>query len=162
MREPGPLRLIIAYKAVKGALMMLVGLGLSIAIWVGHAGGPYEFASWLREHVTAALAVETADTLMRFATPYRLSLTSLALALDGSVGITEAWLLHRGRTWAFWLVVVASSVLIPWEIYELVAHFRPLRLVMLVLNVAVVLYLARQARRHSSTSSGSAAGGGTP
>ncbi len=148
MAEPRTLKVIIVYKAIKGGVLMLLGLGLSIAVWVGHVDGLHALAMSLRENVTARLAVDLAELLLKISTPAHLQLTSLAIALDGAVGIVESWLLHRQKRWAIALVVVASSALVPWEIYELIAHFRILRLVLLVLNVAVVLYLFSQTRRH--------------
>jgi uncharacterized membrane protein (DUF2068 family) len=146
--EGQAMRLIIAYKASKGAAMLLAGLALSIAVWFGQGEHLHSLAMTLREYVTARLAVETAELLLKIATPSHLALTSLAIALDGTVSIVEAWLLHRGQRWAIWLVVTANSALIPWELYELVAHFRWLRVALLIVNVGVVVYLGRQASRH--------------
>lgn len=146
--EGQAMRLIIAYKAIKGAAMLLAGLALSIAVWRGQGEHLHSLAMSLREYVTARLAVETVELFLKIATPGHLAITSLAIALDGTVSIVEAWLLHRGKRWAIWLVVTANSALIPWELYELVAHFRWLRVVLLIVNIAVVLYLGRQASRH--------------
>src|SRR5205823_7078273 len=55
----------------------------------------------------------------------------------------EGWGLHKRRVWAEWLTIVATSLLIPVEIYELYEKKSVGKLVALVLNVAVVMYLAR-------------------
>jgi uncharacterized membrane protein (DUF2068 family) len=142
------MQLIIAYKAIRGALLMLIALAMSIAVSRGQGHIFHGWATALRESVSHRLAVEAAEFLLSVATPSHLALTSLALGLDGAVGIVEAWLLNRGTRLAIWLVVCATSVLIPWELYELVAHFRPLRVVILIVNVVVVLYLGFQANKH--------------
>ena len=142
------MKLIIAYKAVKGIVLLLAGLVFTIALWRGHGGVIHGLAQSIRDHLTSRLAIEAADGFVSFLTPGHLALSSLALGLDGAVTIAEAWLLHRGTRLAIWLVVIASSSLIPWEAYEVVRHFHPARLVLLVVNVAVVLYLGRQAGKH--------------
>ena len=142
------MRMIIAYKIAKGCLMLLAGLVFTIALWRGQADHLHAFALSLREHVTARLAIEASEFLLRVATPGRLALTSIAIGADGAITFVEAWLLHRRTRLAIWLVVIASSSLIPWELYELVFHFRILRLVLLVFNVVVVIYLGLQASRH--------------
>ena len=142
------MRVIIAYKAIRGSVLIVAGLALAIALWLGEGAELHTLALSLREYVTARLAIDIAELILGLSTPSHLALTSLAVGLDGSVGIFEAWLLHRGQRWAIWLVVVASSLLIPWELYELFAHFRLLRVVLLILNVLVVIYLSFQARKH--------------
>src|SRR5207302_11471077 len=49
-------------------------------------------------------------------------------------------LLFRQR-WAEWLTIVATSSLMPFEVYEVIRKFTALRLVALIVNAAVVLYL---------------------
>jgi uncharacterized membrane protein (DUF2068 family) len=45
------------------------------------------------------------------------------------------------RDWAGYLVVVATSSLIPFEIYEIAKKFSFLRIALFVLNVGIVIYL---------------------
>lgn len=149
MAEPGGLRVIITYKATKGSLQLVAGLTLIGALLLGRGESLHAMAVTLREYVTARLAVEAADGLLSLSTPNHLVIASVAIALDGVVGLVEAWLIHRRKTWAFWVVVAASSLLVPWEVYELFAHFRALRVVLLVLNLGVIVYLSLQARRHT-------------
>lgn len=148
MAGQATLRTIIAYKAIKGAIELALGLALGIALWLGEGQRLHQLALTLREDVTARVAVETAELFLRLSTPGHLAISALAVGLDGVVGGVEALLLHHRKRWAVWVVVIASSVLIPWEVFELISHFRVLRLVLLILNVAVVVYLGRQASRH--------------
>jgi hypothetical protein len=48
------------------------------------------------------------------------------------------WLLKR---WGEYFAMIATSIGIPYEIYDLTAKVTPLRLVALVINVALVVYL---------------------
>jgi uncharacterized membrane protein (DUF2068 family) len=71
------------------------------------------------------------------------TLTWLALAAAGYavIEIIEAvglWLLKR---WGEYFAMIATSIGIPYEIYDLTAKVTPLRLVAFVINVALVVYL---------------------
>ena len=45
------------------------------------------------------------------------------------------------QTWAGYLVVIATSTLVPFEIYEIAKRPTPLRFAIFVLNVGIVIYL---------------------
>jgi uncharacterized membrane protein (DUF2068 family) len=57
---------------------------------------------------------------------------------------TEGVGLYLRRSWARWFTIVATGSLIPLEVYEIVREAHPLRVVILVLNIAVVVYLLRR------------------
>ena len=59
------------------------------------------------------------------------------------LNLLEAYGLHRRLRWAEWLTVVATGLLIPFELYEVWHRFTPVRVGVLVLNVAIVVYLAK-------------------
>jgi uncharacterized membrane protein (DUF2068 family) len=62
--------------------------------------------------------------------------------------------LIRGRDWAGYLVIIATSSLIPFEIYELAKKPSPLRISLLVLNAGIVLYLIVTLRREHQARAG--------
>ncbi|HEY1589631.1 MAG TPA: DUF2127 domain-containing protein [Rhodanobacter sp.] len=61
--------------------------------------------------------------------------------------------LWQRRRWAQWFTAIATGLLVPLEFYEVMHRFSGLRLVLLLANIAVVLYLlhivlqSRAARR---------------
>ncbi|MFQ5736376.1 MAG: DUF2127 domain-containing protein [Thermodesulfobacteriota bacterium] len=61
----------------------------------------------------------------------------------GLGNIVEAWGLHRRYRWAEWLTVIATSALVPYELYHVVTGFSILKLTILVINVLIVYYLAK-------------------
>jgi uncharacterized membrane protein (DUF2068 family) len=65
------------------------------------------------------------------------------LELVEGVGL---WLRKR---WAEWLTVVATSLLVPLELYELVKKPSPLKAAGLVVNILIVVYLVRVVRRNA-------------
>ena len=52
------------------------------------------------------------------------------------------------RDWAGYLVVIATTSLIPFEIYEIVQRHSLFRVAVLIVNIAIVVYLLIQLRKH--------------
>ena len=67
-------------------------------------------------------------------------LSALGAAYAGLFLTEGTGLLFRQR-WAEWLTIVATSSLMPIEAYELIEKFTAVRLLALLINAAVVLYL---------------------
>jgi uncharacterized membrane protein (DUF2068 family) len=69
------------------------------------------------------------------------ALTAFAYAiLMGTEGVA----LYLRRPWARWFTIVATSSLIPLEVYEIVREVHPMRVFILLANIAVVVYLWRR------------------
>ena len=108
----------------------------------------------LQDHVSSAWSQRFVSLLTTTLTPRRLHLAAAALVVDGVLTAIEGYALHTRKIWGEWLVVVATGGLIPIEAYELVRHVRPVRALVLALNIAVVVYLARRRYSHGRISSG--------
>ena len=52
-------------------------------------------------------------------------------------------------TWAAYLTVVSTSLLLPFELYEIIERVSMLRVGVLLLNLVIVLYLVSQLKRHT-------------
>jgi len=67
--------------------------------------------------------------------------------ISGLTGLYAALFLTQGtglalrQRWAEWLTIVATSLFIPVEVYELVHQFTAIRLALLFTNIAVVAFL---------------------
>jgi uncharacterized membrane protein (DUF2068 family) len=53
------------------------------------------------------------------------------------------------RSWAAYLTVTSTSLLLPFELYEVIDRVTILRAGLLILNLVIVLYLIRQLRHHT-------------
>lgn len=71
-----------------------------------------------------------------------LGITS-AVFIIGVVNLVEAAGLHYRQRWAEWLTVFATGAFIPFELYEVLEDVSLLKIVILVLNIAIVYYLAK-------------------
>lgn len=68
---------------------------------------------------------------------------SAGMFILSSLNLIEAYGLHMRRRWAEWLTVIATSLFIPLEFYEVVQKQTLLRIGALVINIAIVYYLAK-------------------
>ena len=131
---------IVAFKAVKTALLLMLGLSTLFSIHHDPVDIVFRIAEAVHLPLTSGL-FDRALTLAVGATPRKelgLALTALAYAiLMGSEGIG----LYLKRPWARWFTVGATSSLIPLEVIEIIRAPRPLRVTILLLNVLIVIYL---------------------
>jgi uncharacterized membrane protein (DUF2068 family) len=71
----------------------------------------------------------------------------------GVLELVEGTGLWLDRLWAEYLTVIATSILIPFEVYELVRHPSMLKAGGLLVNIAIVVYLAYLLRRRTKSAS---------
>jgi len=147
--DEAALRTVITYKWVKGVVQLLLGTALAVAVALGYGD---ELASWaheFRNHSTRAYAVVLGRLLEGATSPRGLHISLAALFIDGTVTCFEGWALQSRRPWGPWLVVAVTGSLLPFEVYELFHHFRWIRLVVLLVNAAVVVFLVLHARQQA-------------
>ena len=70
------------------------------------------------------------------------SLSYAGLLLMEGVGLWLEW------SWAAYLTVVSTSLLLPVELYEIFERVTVLRISLLIVNLAIVLYLIHHLKRH--------------
>ena len=150
---PTGLRLIIIYKLTKAVLQVTAAVLLFYGAAHGLNARLAEFAERLREHAVHAWSNVFAAALLRFThSKHSLTFTAYALLADAALSSVEGWALSRGYTWGEWLVVVTTAGLIPFEIGALIKHLRVGRVLLLVLNVAIVAYLIMNIRQRRAES----------
>jgi len=150
-QRPTGLRMVIAYKLGKALLQVPAGLLLAYGATRGLETKLAALAEALRRHAVHAWTERLAAGLSHAAgSPHDLRLLATALGVDGVVSFLEGWVLLRGYRWGPWVVVGATGVFIPYELVSLPCHLHVGRIVMFMLNSAVVIYLARRARQHAT------------
>jgi uncharacterized membrane protein (DUF2068 family) len=78
--------------------------------------------------------------------PGELEALGIGAWLYAALFLVEGIGLWQERRWAEYLTIAATASLVPFEIYELVKEVSAPRVTALVLNVAIVAYLARLLR----------------
>lgn len=92
-------------------------------------------------------------------TDTRLWAVAVGAAAYSTLRFVEAYGLWRERAWAEWLAMISGGVYLPFEVYELARRPDWIRLVILAVNLAVVLYMVYlrvQARTRVENSYGTA------
>ncbi|HEY5144072.1 MAG TPA: DUF2127 domain-containing protein [Solirubrobacteraceae bacterium] len=145
LREALVMRLIAIDKVIHSLLFALAAIALGIIEL--KLGGLHNFANRLLRSLNSSTTQPSSSSvthwLHRLAGLRRSHLQPLllgAVAYAVLEGI-EAWGLWRERTWAEYLTVIATSALIPLEIYELTVRVTPLKIAGLVVNVGIVVWL---------------------
>jgi uncharacterized membrane protein (DUF2068 family) len=145
-RAPG-VRLIVMYKAAKAAGEALLAVVVMVLVLTGYVERAHELASALRDHLVHHWSIKLAELMMRSLTARRLWWIVAALWGDAAVSGVEGWALAKGFSWAAWLVVAVTSLLLPVEIIELSYRTTAGRVVLFLVNVAIVLYLLKRAMK---------------
>lgn len=142
-RAPSLLTWIIAFKAFKTITLITVG----IALLATRHDDPVDLL------MRGALAVHLPLTSALFDRAFRFALNlsvgkQLALAITafgyavlmGSEGVA----LYLRKPWARWFTIGATSSLLPIEVYEIVREVHPVRVIVLLANIAIVVYLFKR------------------
>jgi len=134
---------IVAFKAVKATLLTALGISLLLAV---HRD-PVDLVLQLATAVHLPLTSDLFDRLVTLAvrtTPRKevgAALTAFGYAiLMGTEGVG----LYLRRSWARWFTIGATGSLMPFEAYEIVKEPGAVRVLILLVNAALVVYLWRR------------------
>ena len=143
--DPRLIQLIAVFKLLKAILLVVVGVGVLKLIhadistfidkWVVRLG--LDPGSRYIGHLILTAATLTPTKIKDLAAG---SFIYAALFLTEGIGL---WLMKR---WAEWFTVISTSSLIPVEVYEICRHPNAGKVVVLVINLAVVAFLVYRIR----------------
>ncbi len=142
------IKVIIVERVVKSTLLVVLGVGLLVA---GNKGWVDSWTDYAENQlnlnvghgIILQLLLRVVVYVGNFSHVTLLAISAIAYAaLEGTEGIGLA----MRRRWAEYLTVIATGVLIPYELYEVVRHPTLFKVGALALNVAVVGYLAYRKR----------------
>lgn len=134
------LRTVAVLEATKGILVLLLGFGVLALI---HKNLD-DVAEWLTEILRvnpegklSNLFFKTADR----ATDKTLWVLAIGALVYAAVRFVEAFGLWREREWAQWFALLSGALYLPWELYSLLRHPRPLKWGVVAANAVIVLYM---------------------
>jgi len=131
-------------------LSIVLGLALAVLVVRGGIDSLPKLATALREHWTTGVSGHIAKLVLHALDGRRAWLAVIGLELDGVVTMIEGVALQRGYRWGAWLVVGMASLLVPFELVHLLHKPTLGRILLLVANVLVAVYLAlRVLREHA-------------
>ena len=92
--------------------------------------------------------------------PHRLKEISYAIFLYAALDVIEGTGLVLEKAWAEYFTLILTGSFLPWEFYEIVRHVTILKIVLILLNLAVFIYLfivvQEKVRTRRSNSTGTA------
>ena len=139
------IRLIAAFKLLKAILLIAVGVGALKLLHQDPAGALDRWTAMLgldpdNQYVDSALQKLTNLTPNKIKGLGVGSFVYAGLFLIEGIGL---WMVRR---WAEWFTVIVTSSLVPVEIYEIHRHPSPVKILVLMINLAVVGYLVYRIR----------------
>jgi uncharacterized membrane protein (DUF2068 family) len=145
------IRLIALFKLVKAITLIVIGVGAlkllhrdmesTLDHWIA-VSGMDPGNRWLER------GIEKVSNL----TPAKVKGLGIVSFIYAGLFLTEGiglWLMKR---WAEWFTVIITSSLVPVEIYEMHRHPTAVKILVLTINVAVVIYLLYRIRTHKEPS----------
>jgi uncharacterized membrane protein (DUF2068 family) len=143
--ETGPraLWLIAAYKLFKGVVLFAAGVG---AVKLLHRNISFEVERWADLFRVDPNNHYIHRLLERFSIvdARKLKEFSVGTFIYSALQLTEGTGLLLGKSWAKYFTITSTSVFIPLEVYELAKRVSSPRLAVLLINIAVVAYLANE------------------
>ena len=142
------IKVIIVERIIKAVVLIGVAIGLLVA---GRKGWLAQWSDYAQDQLNLGAGHSLiVDLLLRvlvlignFSHITVLAIGAIAYALlEGTEGVGLA----MRRRWAEYLTVIATGILIPYEAYEVIRHVTLLKVGALLLNLAVVGYLAYRKR----------------
>jgi len=134
------LRTVAVFEASKGILVLLLGLGL---LRLMHKNLD-EFAEQLIHFLHASPGGRLSNLFVNAAnhtTDKSLWALAGAAVIYAMVRFAEAFGLWNDREWAEWFALLSGAMYLPWEMYSLMRHPHPIKWVILLANLAIVLYM---------------------
>ena len=141
MKRAIGLEAIIDYKLLKAAVEAVLGLFLLAVLLRGTEAGAATLAQMVIDHVSRAWALQAATAIVLTGTTGHVKIAVAGAFADAALSAVEGFALRAGRWWAPWLVAIATGALVPWELTEAIRKPGWLRIALLAVNVAVVVYL---------------------
>jgi len=136
------LRAVATFEMTKGLIVLLAACGVLLLV---HREDPWDLADGLLrllhispDHHFAQIFLDWADSLT-IAKIWAVAAAALSYSV---LRFAEAYGLWYARAWAEWIALVSGALYLPFEIYKLVHRQSLFHISVLLINVAVVLYMA--------------------
>lgn len=138
--EETALRAVAVFEVAKGVLVLAAASGLLTLLHKDAADKIERLADRLHFHSEGHIS----QILLRAAsnlTDAKLWAIAAAAVVYSIVRFVEGYGLWHARTWAEWFALLSGSMYLPWELYEILAHFSWISVIVFACNVAVVIYM---------------------
>ena len=141
------LRVIAVFKFLKAILLIAIGIGVLKYL--------HKDLSCALEHWIAMLGLDPGNRFVNRAlekaanlTPHKIKLAGVGSFIYAGLFLAEGIGLWLAKRWGEWLTIIITSSLLPVEIYECYHHLTAIKILVLLINIAVVVYLLHRIRKH--------------
>ena len=138
-------RIVAIFEAAKGAVVLLAGFGLLTIV--------HKNVQTIAEDIILQLHLNPAKHYPRIfidlashVEDTQLWMLALFAFVYASLRLLEAYGLWLSKRWAQWLAVVTSCIYVPLEIYELLLKYSWIKLVVLIVNIGIMIYIGFRIR----------------
>jgi uncharacterized membrane protein (DUF2068 family) len=138
--SPRALLLIAAFKLFKGLVLFAVGIGAVKLLRSDTAFEVYRWADIFRVDPDNRYIRHLLERIANL-DDHKLRQLSVGTFFYSALLLTEGTGLLLRKHWAEYFTIIATSSLIPLEVYELTRRISSPRVLVLLLNIAVVIYL---------------------
>jgi uncharacterized membrane protein (DUF2068 family) len=134
------------FKLFKGALLLMVGIG---ALRLLHSDVGEVVSHWID-----VLRVDPDNRIIHrllsralSVSPKQLKEASIGTFFYSALLLTEGTGLLLRKRWAEYFIIISTAGLIPLEVYEVHRDLTATKIVVLLVNLAIVIYLVMRVRR---------------
>ena len=140
------LRLIAIFKFAKAALLLVLGIGILRMV---HTDATEVLDHWIEKlHLDPGnRLLERALSAVANTPPNRIRELGIGSFIYAALFLTEGTGLWLGRRWAEWFTTILTASLIPLELWEIFRHASASKIIVLLVNVAIVVYLIYRIRQ---------------
>lgn len=145
------LRAVASFEAVKGVAVILLGI-LLIAVHHHVEDFAEDLLDWLHIDADRRFGHMVLNAATKINDARLWTIVGASLTYSG-VRFIEAWGLWHRRVWAEWFALLSGALYLPLEIFKVSEHATWERILILVINLAIVfymLYIRLRAMRHPS------------
>ena len=148
--QSGIIRLIAVFKLLKAMTLIAVGVA---ALKLIHTDATGALEDWIARFGLDPGGPYVDRAVRKFASipPNKLKDVGLGSFVYAALFLTEGAGLWLKKRWAEWFTVVITASLVPLEVYEIHRHLTIPKILVLLINIAVVVYLLLRIHKERSS-----------
>jgi uncharacterized membrane protein (DUF2068 family) len=139
------------FKLLKGVLLTFVGVGAVKLLRHDVAETVFHWVDILRVDPDNRFIHRLLSRLLSVS-PNQLKAASVGTFIYAALLLTEGTGLLLRKRWAEYFTIISTAGLIPLEVYEIRRHLTAAKVIVLVINAAIVWYLVVRVRRAGGSS----------
>jgi uncharacterized membrane protein (DUF2068 family) len=134
------LRAIAVFEALKGIVVLLLGLGLLTFLHKDLEDTVEDLLIHLHVHPGGRLGRSILHAASHVTDAQLWGLAAVAIVY-AAVRFTESWGLWHRRVWAEWFALLSGAIYLPWEVVKLIERPNAIHATLFLANAAIVLYM---------------------